>query len=155
MHSAVSPTFVDSEDKFVVSDLAGEIIPSRLVEAATREELTEMYRRSVWTEVPTADCRNVTGKPPIPVRWVITNKGDKVNYNVRARLVAKHLVAKYGGTGLHELFAAMPPFEMVKLLLVRALSKCSRTSWQAAVPLRARDVRKIMFVVPRHTYMHA
>ena len=33
--------------------------------------------------------------------------------------MAKHIVAEYGGKGLRELFAAMPSFEMVKMLLVR------------------------------------
>lgn len=84
-----------------------------------------MYRRAVWSETDISKCHERTGKPPILVRWVIINKGDKKNYVVRARLVAKHLVAKYGGKGLHELFAAMPAFEMVKLLLVRALSHTS------------------------------
>ena len=110
---AVLPTFVDWGGKFVVDDLTGEILPSSLVEMAKREELTEMYRRSVWTEVAISDCKSIAGRPLIPVRWVIASKGDKANYNVRARLVAKHVVARYGGKGLHELFAVMPPVEIL------------------------------------------
>ena len=41
---------------------------------------------------------------------MIIDKGNKKNYVVRARLVAKHLEAKFGGNGLHELLAAMPAF---------------------------------------------
>ena len=66
---------------------------------------------------------------------MVTIKGDKKHYNVRARLVAKHLVAKYGGKGLHELFAAVPPFEMVKLLLVKAVPEY--VGRPVAVPPRA------------------
>ena len=121
--AAIPPTFVEWEEGWVLDDLTGDVLPPHLVKLAKQEELTEMYRRSVWTEAPPSECIDVAGMPPIPARWVITNKGDKVNYNVRARLVAKHLVAKYGGKGLRELFAAMPPFEMVKLLLVRAVPK--------------------------------
>ena len=36
-------------------------------------------------------------RKPILVRWVVINKGNKTNYNAHARLVAKHIVAKYGG----------------------------------------------------------
>ena len=94
--------------------LVGEVLPLEMVKSAKREELFEMCRRSVRTETSIADCVKVTDKPPIPVRCVISNKRGKLNNNVRARLVAKHLVAKYGGKGLHELFAAMPPLEMAK-----------------------------------------
>ena len=87
--------FTNIPEYSVVDDLSGDPLPASLVTLAKREEITEMYRRSVWTETSTSECVNATGKPPIPVRWVITNKGDKANYNVRARLVAKHLVAKW------------------------------------------------------------
>ena len=93
---------VDWEDKDVFGDLTGASLPSSLDKLAKKEELSEMYRRSVWTEVPISQSVDSIGKPPIPVRWVIANKGDKKHYNVRARLVAKHQVSKYGGKGLHE-----------------------------------------------------
>lgn len=117
-----------------------------------------MYRRPVWSEAEISKCHERTGKPPIPVRWVIINKGDSKNYVVRARLVAKHLVAKYGGKGLHELFAAMPAFEMVRFLLVRALShasvglaprKDSRASGTSA------SVRKLMFIDVSKAHLYA
>ena len=49
------------------------------------------------------------------------NKGDKQSPNIRARLVDRHIVAKFGGKGLTELSAAMPPFERVKYLIVRMM----------------------------------
>lgn len=93
------------------------------------------------------------------MRWVVTNKGDKKNYNVRARLVDKHIVAKYGGKGLRELFVAMPPFEMVKLLLVRAVCEVrhvdGRVSKLAVVPSRTYDTRKVMFIDVSKGHLHA
>ena len=77
-------------------DLSGEPLDNAFVRLAKREEITEMYRRSVWTEAPDSACVRDTGKPPIPVRWVSTNKGDKLHPNLRCRLVAKHLAAKCG-----------------------------------------------------------
>ena len=102
-----------------------------------------MYRRIVWAEKPVED--RDTGKPPIPVRWVVTNKGDALHPNVRCRLVAKHLVAKYGGKEMEDLFAAMPPFELVKTLLVKAAQRKDRH----------KTVRKVMFIDVSKAHLYA
>lgn len=94
---AILPSIVEWKENDVIGDLIGEELLADLVRQAKSEELSEMYRRPVWTEVPVYESIEKTGRPPILVRWVITNKGDSNNYNVRARLVAKHIVAKYGG----------------------------------------------------------
>ena len=85
------------------------------------------------------------GKPPIPVRWVTTNKGDTLHPNVRRRLVAKHLAAKYGGKDMEDLFAAMPPFELVKALLVKAAQRRDRK----------KTMRKVMFVDVSKAHLYA
>ena len=95
-----------------------------------------MYRRQVWLEKPVGDCFRDTGKPPIPVRWVVANKGDELRPNVRCRLVAKHLAAKYGGKDAGDLFTAMPPTELIKSLLIKAVQ---RSSWK-------KMKRKVMFI---------
>ena len=46
------------------------------------------------------------------------------------------MVAKYGGKDAEDLFAAMPPFELIQSLLVKAVQ---RRTWRTAV-------RKIMFI---------
>ena len=66
-----------------------------------------------------------------------------------------HHVSKYGGKGVRELFTAMPPFEMVKLLFVRALSKASLVSRSLALSSRARDTRKIMFIDVSKSHLYA
>ena len=151
---AILPTFAEWEEGRVVDDLTGEVLLGDLVKLAKREEITEMYRRSVWSETSSAECIEVTGKPPVPVRWVIVNKGDKTRYNVRARLVAKHIVAKYGGKGIHELFAAMPPFEMVKLLLVRAVSSPALVRVPSQ-KLGKDATRKVMFIDVSKAHLYA
>ena len=90
--------FTDLAEYSLVDDLSGEALDGHLVTLAKHEEITEIYRRSVWTEALVGDCIRDTGKPSIPVRWVVTNTGDKLHPNVRCRLVAKHLAAKYGGS---------------------------------------------------------
>ena len=128
--------FTDIAEYSLTDYLSGEALDGQLVTLAKREEVTEIYRRTVWTEAPVADCIRDTGKPPIPVRWVSTNKGDKLHPNVRCRLVAKHLAAKYGGKEMEDLFAAMPPFELVKALLVKAVQRRERK----------KKMRKVLFI---------
>ena len=116
--------FNNIDEYSLTDDLSGEALEGPLVTMAKHEEVTEVYRREVWTEKPVTECYKDTGKSPIPTRWVSTNKGDKLHPNVRCRLVAKHLAAKYGGKATtEELFAAMPPFELVKALLVKAVQR--------------------------------
>ena len=129
----------------VSDDLRGNPLDAVRVTSAKHEELTEMYRRQVWVERSTADCHRDTGKPPIPVRWVVTNKGDELHPNVRCRLVAKHLVAKYGGKDAEDLFAAMPPFELIKPLLIKAVQ---RVSWKTMK-------RQIMFIDISKAHLYA
>ena len=57
-----------------------------------------------------------TGRPPIGVRWVDTNKGDRARPNYRARLVAK----EYRVEARPDLFAATPPTECMRLLASKA-----------------------------------
>ena len=80
-----------------------------------------MHRRQVWIEKPVEECMRDTGKPPISVRWLVTNKGDALHPNVRCRLVAKHLAVKYGGKEMENLFAAMPPLKWSRLCWSRRL----------------------------------
>ena len=129
--------FNEINEYSLTDDLSGEALDGHLVTLAKREEITEVYRRLVWSEVPVADCFRDTGKAPIPTRWVSTNKGDKLHPNVRCRLVAKHLAAIYGGkASTEDLFAAMPPFELVKALLVKSVQRRGRK----------KIIRKVLFI---------
>ena len=44
---------------------------------ARRIELDFFNKKGVWMKVPYEEARRRTGKPPIIVRWVDTNKGMK------------------------------------------------------------------------------
>ena len=52
---AIPPTFFDWKEDHVIDDLIGEVLPPEFVKLAKREELFEMYRRSVWIEAPTSE----------------------------------------------------------------------------------------------------
>ena len=135
----------DIPERNISDDLSGKPLDGVRATAAKHEELTEMYRRQVWVERPIADCYRDTGKPPIPVRWVVANKGDELHPNVRCRLVAKHLAAKYGGKDAEDLFAAMPPFELIKSLLIKAVQ---RGNWKTMK-------RKVMFIDISKAHLYA
>ena len=137
--------FQDIPERNVVGDLSGKLLEGVQVTAAKHEEITEIYRRQVWVERPTSDCFRDTGKLPIPVRWVVTNKGNELHPNVRCRLVAKHLAAKYGGKNADDRFAAMPPFELIKSLLIKAVQ---RNSWRT-------QKRKVMFIDISKAHLYA
>ena len=79
------------------------------------------------------------------MRWPKTNKCDKIHPNVRCRLVPKHLAAKYGGKEMEDLSVAMPPFEMVKALLVRSVQRRER----------AKQIRKIVFSDVANLHLYA
>ena len=55
-----------------------------------------------WLATSVDECFHDTGRPPIPMRWVVTNRGDELRPKVRCRLVATHLAARYGGKDAEE-----------------------------------------------------
>ena len=64
---------------------------------------------------------------------------------MRCRLVAKHLAAKYGGKDAGDLFAAMPTFELIKSLLIKA---AQRSNWKTMK-------RKVMFIDISKAHLYA
>ena len=72
-------------------DVHGGDLPPNLVKEARMEEVGFMTDRGIWEVVPISMCWDLTGKPPVTVRWVDTNKGDDVETNYRSRLVAKDI----------------------------------------------------------------
>ena len=67
--------FQDILERNVVGDLTGKPLDPVRVTSAKHEELAEMYRRQVWVERSVDDCYRDAGKPPLPVGWVVANKG--------------------------------------------------------------------------------
>ena len=59
--------------------------------------------------MPLAKCYKVTGKAPIGVRWIDTNKGDAGNPDYRSRLAAQEINM---GTREDLFAAATPPLKL-------------------------------------------
>ena len=69
-------------------------------------------KHEVYEKLPIEECWKETGKAPIGVKWVDTNKGDKERPEYRCRLVAKEIKKDKR----EDLFAATPPLEAKKML---------------------------------------
>ena len=92
-----------------------DLDPEQVAEAH-EDEIKELESR-VYGEVDIKEAWQVTGKRPIPVRWV---DGRKKDGRHRSRLVAKDYKTRNSRNKIEDLFASMPPLELVKLVLARA-----------------------------------
>ena len=77
-----------------------------------------MKKMRVWVKVDREQCLRETGRPPIKLRRVDVNKGDKKKPNYRIRIVAKEIKTH----NRPDLFAATPPIENIKYLISRVAS---------------------------------
>ena len=53
----------------------GLVLDPEAVRRAREDELSEVDKHGVWENVPVLQCWDATGKKPIGVRWVDTDKG--------------------------------------------------------------------------------
>ena len=82
------------------------------------------------------ECIEKTKKPPITVKCIDHNKGDRQHMNVRPRLVAKQSdIGKKQGW-----FAATPPLEALRMLL--------------SATLTGNKPMVLMFIDASRAYMH-
>ena len=120
----------------------GGYLEASKVLQARKEEMAYVYKYNIYEKVDREDCKAKTGKPPIRVRWVDTNKGfgtDAENY--RSRLVAM----EFKRDGSMEYFSATPPLETLRILLSSAASRGDQVESDAA----------ILYLDVRRAYFHA
>ena len=85
--------------------------------------------------MPKSQCFDETGKPPIPLKWVDTNKGDVERPNYRSRLVVREIKAKKTPEEkleIDQLFSSMPPLEAL-MLLISEFTTLSRQNYKLAM----------------------
>lgn len=80
-----------------------ELIPTSRVEATMQEEI-DYFNDRVWVGVPLEQALADTGSKIINTRWVLCNKGDSNDPDVRARLVAQEISTHED----HSFYAATP-----------------------------------------------
>ena len=132
----------------------GWLAPEKVREAG-KLEMEYLKKQAVYEKQPTSEAFKVTGRRPIPARWLDTDKGDPTKPNFRSRLVVKDIkAAKSESQQLPQnlLFSSTPPLESMRLL-------CSLMSTQKAVKERAKteaiglwDVSRAHFYgIPKRT----
>ena len=102
-------------------DVHGGELPKGLVQEARKEEVDYMEDRGIWVVRPISESWEKTGKAPVTIRWVDTNKGGIGEMVVRSRLVARDFKGK--DKDRDDLFAETPPLEAKRLLLSRAATR--------------------------------
>ena len=132
---------------FATDDVSGSPLDPSLVTKARREEMKYFKEMGVYVKVPKQECWTQTGKDPIAVRWIDTNKGDKGNPNYRSRLVAKEFKTDINP----ELYAATPPSECLRMLISKMASKAGLEMMYADVSrayFYAKAVRPVYVNLP-------
>ena len=133
-----------------LDEYTGEVLDPELISAAIREEL-DYFNSKVWQLELKSDMLQKPGHVFVRSRWVLCNKGDLRNPDVRARLVACEI--NKGGDRPDAFFASTPPLESKRFLFSRLAQEKSRNE----VPLRLDflDVKKAYFngIPKREVYM--
>ena len=96
-----------------VDSVTGQALDPTLVAAARALELEYFESKQVWEKRPYSEAMARTGKRPISVRWIDTNKGDEDQPNYRSRLVAREIRTP----GENPVFAPTPPLESLRTVL--------------------------------------
>ena len=100
--------------RFFDSVTGFELDPER-VRKARAEEVDFMLKLGVWKVVDVNEATAVTGRPPISVSWVDTNKGDEYKPILRSRLVVNETKRVSGHMDPGEVFSATPPLECIRM----------------------------------------
>ena len=100
------------------------------------EEMAYFSEKAVWTAAEWQDMKREADSSLVRMRWVLCNKGDSINPDVRARLVACE-VAKDKQSAF---YASTPPLEAKKALFSRYSAE--RTRKNRPLALDFVDIKK-------------
>ena len=117
-------------------DVHGGVLPVEKVKEARLEEVGFMHERGLWAVVPVQQSWKLTGKGPVSVRWVDTNKGGEGEMVVRSRLVARDF--KGGDKDRYDLFAETPPLEAKRMIVSRAATRRVDGRWRKLLLIDAK-----------------
>ena len=120
-------------------ECTGEPLPNHLVRAAMIEETSYFSEKAVWTAADWAHMKSSKDATFVRMRWVLCNKGDLKEPDVRARLVACE-VAK---DKVPAFYASTPPLESNKALFSRYSAQ--RTQDGLPLALSFIDIKKADF----------
>ena len=102
------------DDWCAYDNVKGSELPAKLVYDARRRELEYLSQRKVYEYASTSRAYQRTGRRPLRLKWIDTNKGGTLHPNIRSRLVCTEVRPK----GVEAIFAATPPLESLRILMV-------------------------------------
>jgi hypothetical protein len=129
-------------EEWAWDDVKGKQLDESKVKEARLEEVTYMIRKGVWKEVEVDECWRTTGKDPVTIKWVDTDKGEGGEVKIRSRLVARDFRVK-GEKDREDLFAATPPLELLRILISKAATVTKDGGW-----------RKLLFVDVKKAHLN-
>ena len=72
----INSTWKEYEEEMYCDAISGELMIKELAEEGREVELETFRKHGVYERVPIEKCWKETGKAPVGVKWVDTNKGD-------------------------------------------------------------------------------
>ena len=107
----------DDRDWEAEDDVHGGPLDAGEVQKARRKEIEFLWKREVYGYSTEQEAREKTGKVPLSLKWIDTDKGhDTGTANYRSRLVCTEVRRK----GTEPIFSATPPLETLRLLIAVA-----------------------------------
>ena len=127
--------------KYMYTDeYTGEILPTALVHAAMIDEL-DYFNENVWQAESKEKALAYPDSILVRCRWVLANKGDSEEPDVRARLVGCEV--NKTGEKVDAFYASTPPLEAKKMLFSQFASERVRAGKK--LRLSFVDIRKAYF----------
>ena len=80
---------IEKEMGLAWDDVFGAELNPRAVRQSREEEIDYVRKMKLYNKVPISECYKETGRKPVSVRWVDTDKGTATEPNLRSRLVAQ------------------------------------------------------------------
>ena len=132
-----------------IDEYTGEVLDTHMIQSAIMEEVNYFNDR-VWEVESKEDLLNNPDHMFVRSRWVNCNKGDAMNPDIRARLVACEVNR---GDKHDAFFASTPPLEATKMLFAQYAKERTRAGQK--LRLSFVDVRKAYFngIPKRAIYM--
>eukprot|EP00959_Pyramimonas_sp_CCMP1952_P034389 720749-Pyramimonas_sp.AAC.1 len=82
---------IEEEPGVYFDDVTGAELKPDKVKEARETELEWIRKQKVYVKVPIKQCWDRTGKGPMSLKWVDTNKCDDTNEKYRSRLVVREI----------------------------------------------------------------
>ena len=77
------------------------VLDNDKVDAARQDALGWIKRAEVHVKRPITECLEVTGKQPISLKWLDSNKGHSEKPNYQSRLVVRDVKTRHGSLRTH------------------------------------------------------